>query len=175
MKKCLSLILAVIMLALLVSGCGGNDSENVKGPEGKPSEIIESIYEKKTAGELSVLTVDVDLSDKNAVKSYLGLDSADKIKEASASESALGAQAYSLVIARVNDEADAEEIAKSMRDGIDPRKWICVEADDIRTVACGDVIMFVMVSTEYADSFTADDLADAFKEVCGGTLTVDLQ
>jgi hypothetical protein len=125
--------------------------------------------------ELPLGTIDVDLTDSYAVKSYLGLDSSDKIAEAVASESMLGAQAYSLVLCRVKNAADAPAVAQQMRDGIDQRKWVCVNADDLMVSACGDVVMLVMISSDYAETGTAASLTDAFKKVCGTELTTQIR
>ena len=64
-----------------------------------------------------------------------------------------------------------DEIAAEMKAGINPAKWICVEADDLQVVACGDVVLLIMVSSQL--SVTSQDIVDAFREVCGGTLTVE--
>ena len=172
MKKIVALVLVAIMAMAMFTACGSE--ADVKGPEGTPAEIIDKIYAEKSI-ELPLMTMDVDLTDKDAVLMQIGLESAEKVKEAAVSESMMGSQAYSLVVVRVNDAADAEEVAKAMQGGIDQRKWICVEADDLRVAACGDVIMLFMVASDFADTVTAEEMVEAFKTVCGGKLTVDLQ
>ena len=119
--------------------------------------------------------IPVDLADPDAVLYYTGLESAEKIKEVSVFEAMMGSQAFSVVVARLNDAADAEEIANAMKNGIDQRKWICVEADDLRVVAAGDLVMLVMISSEYAADVTAADYVDAFTNYVGGTLDIDLK
>ena len=79
----------------------------------------------------------------------------------------IGAQAYSLVVARVSDTEKVEDIKKAMFEGIDTRKWICVEADQLRVVSYGDIVMLVMVSSQLADGL-ADELVVAFGEVMKG-------
>ena len=97
------------------------------------------------------------------------------IDEALASESMMGSQAYSLVLARVKDASKMNEVANAMKDGIDQRKWICVEADNLRVVGAGDVVMLIMVSTELSDTITIDQIVDSFTTLCGGSLSVDLK
>ena len=41
--------------------------------------------------------------------------------------------------------------------------------------ACGDVVMLVMISSEYAQSGTAASLTDAFRKVCGTELTIQIR
>lgn len=172
MKKFLSLTLVLLLALGLLAGCGSGSSATA--PEGDLSTMIDNLYAKKDSG-LAVQTIPIDLADAGLAKSFTGLDDVSKVKEAAASEAMIGAQAYSLVMVRLNDAADAESIATSMKSGIDPRKWICVEADDLRVAACGNLVMLVMVSSELAESVTAEQMVDAFKDLCGGTLTVDLK
>lgn len=141
-------------------------------PVGELTDVIEAIYKIKPV-EISVQTMPVDLADADAVKYNTGLTSAAKLTEASVSESMIGSQAYSMVLVRVKDSADLESVAKAMKEGIDPRKWICVEADDLRVVGAGDVVMLMMVSTDFKDMVTAEQMTEAFKTVSGGTLNYD--
>lgn len=170
MKKLLSAALAVMMIATLTA-CGAK-TESVKNLEGTTSEIIEQVYEHKLP-EFKVMSMEVDLSDAEAVKYNTGLDNADKISEVSVSESMMGSQAYSLVMVRVKDAKDSKEVAEAMKAGINPAKWICVEADDIAAAGYGDMVMFIMVSSQL-DSAASKDMIEAFKTVCGGTLSFEL-
>ena len=55
-----------------------------------------------------------------------------------------------------------------LKNGIDQRKWICVEADDLRVAAAGDVVVLMMVSSDHADVATAAGIIEAFGTVAGG-------
>lgn len=137
------------------------------------AEIISMIYEKKPV-DLFLDTVTLDLSDADTVKSIAGLSSTDGIKEISVSEPMMGSQAYSMVLVRVSDSANAASVAQTMKDNINPRKWICVEADDIKAASKGDLALFFMVDSEFADTVTASEIMDAFKSVCGGSLDSEI-
>ena len=100
----------------------------------------------------------------------LGLKDGSVIKEASVSEPDITAQAYSLVVARVNDASKTEEIAKEMANGINQSKWVCVTADDMKVMTKGDVIVLFMVDSEFSDTVTSDEIEHAFQTVCGGSL-----
>lgn len=178
MKKVLALSLAVIML-LCFAACGGNGAK-IEAYEGDLTGVVTALYEKQPVEFMVGPAMEIDLTDAYAVKSYLGLGevvenengeaapAADVgIKEAVFSESMIGAQAYSLVVARVSDASKLEEIKKAMFEGIDTRKWICVEADQLRVVSCKDLIMLVMVSSEFAPG-VADGMVKAFAEVISG-------
>ena len=183
MKKNLALCLIFLLLMTILVGCRRSPADNT--PPGSSSgnsalsgmtlsQIVDKIYENHPM-ELPLGTIEVDLTDSYAVKAYLGLDSSEKIKEAVASESMLGAQAYSLVLCRLKNAADAQAVARQMRDGIDQRKWVCVVADDIMVSAYGDVVMLVMISSDYAQNGTAESLTQAFKKICGTDLSVQIR
>lgn len=174
MKRKVWMIVCTI-LVLLCTGCGnaaGNNGNSTQGPEGALTDIVDQIYGKKDPG-IDVVTLPVELTNADMVKAYTGLDNAEAVAEAVASESMMGSQAYSLVLVRVQSADETAGVAKAMREGIDQRKWICVEADDLQVVGCGDVVMLFMVSSEFADTVTSAEMVEAFKEVCGGTLTVE--
>ena len=106
---------------------------------------------------------------------YTGTDDTSAIKEIAVSEAMVGAIPYSLVLARVNDESKATEIAQTMFDNIDTRKWLCVEADDLKVAVCGDTVMLIMIGSQYAETATSQEIVDAFESVCGGSLTTVIE
>ncbi|MDO5409070.1 MAG: hypothetical protein Q4F21_01295 [Lachnospiraceae bacterium] len=176
MKRYLALILTIVMALGAFTACGKDKSaDNALADKGL-DEILAAVYEKKTP-EFKLTDTKVDLTDENMAVYFTGLSKEDgeKVEEALASEPAMSSQAYSLVLLRVKDEKDAQAIAAAVKDGVDTRKWICVEADDVRACAHGDVVMFIMMSSEFADSLTADQMVEAFKETAGGSLSVDLK
>ena len=137
------------------------------------AEIISMIYEKKPV-DLRLATDTLDLSDADAVEVNAGLSSTDGIKEIAVSEPMMGSQAYSMVLVRVSDSANAASVAQTMKDNINPRKWICVEADDIKAASKGDLALFFMVDSAFADTVTASEIMEAFKSVCGGSLDSEI-
>ena len=140
-------------------------------PSGSPSDIIDKIYAKKTV-ELPLGTTELDLSDGEMFTAVTGLASSDKVKEAAYSESMIGSQAYSMVVVRVKKSKDATTVADEMLNGINPAKWICVEADDVRVAAYDDLVMLIMVSSQLEETVTGKEIVSAFKKVCGGSLDV---
>ena len=93
-----------------------------------------------------------------------------KVKEAAVSEPMMGSQAYSFVLIRLKDAADAEDVANAVIEGIDPRKWICVEADDVRVMTKGDVVALYMVGSQFGDEISGDTVEKVFTEVVGGSI-----
>ena len=140
-------------------------------PSGSLSEIIDGIYAEK-AVSLPVGTSELDLTDGEMFTAVTGLASSEKVKEAAYSESMIGSQAYSMVVVRVKKSKDAADVAEEMLSGINPAKWICVEADDVRAAAYDDLVMLIMVSSQLEETVTGKEIISAFKKVCGGSLDV---
>ncbi len=92
----------------------------------------------------------IDLTDESWYGYLAGLtaDNVDKVDAAVVSEPMTGSQAYSLVLLRLKDKADAREIADSMEENISMRKWVCVEADKARVVSFDDKLLYVMADSE---------------------------
>ena len=116
--------------------------------------------------------IPVDLTDTSedglwAIKSYTGLDDNSLISEAAAFEPMMGSMAFSMVMVRVN-EVGTKTVAEYMKSGIDTRKWICVEADDLLVCGYADVVMLIMVDS--ASGMTAQSFVDAFQKVVGAEL-----
>ena len=139
--------------------------ENVLQLDAELSELLDKIYAIK-GPDFDVETDTVDFDDEYAVSSYTGLtmDDVKKLDAAIVSEPMMGSQAYSLVLVRLKDKADAADIAQKMADGINPRKWVCVEADELTVVSKDNIIMLFMADHEL---YSMDDAVAAFTEVCG--------
>ena len=172
MKKMLSLVLA-LSLVLSLAACGGNKKEETEAPalsvEGTMEELLNKTIEQRPV-EFMGGVIPVDLTDSSedglwALKSYTGLEDAAKITEAAAYEPMMGSMAFSMVLVRVANEADSKAVAESMKSGIDTRKWICVEADDLKVAGFGDVVMLIMLNSD--SGMTAQSFVDAFSKVAG--------
>lgn len=141
--------------------------ENTKTDENKLSsmkldEIITKIYEKVPL-ELSLVSDYIDISDENALKYNTGLSDSSKISEVCVSEPMIGSIPYSLVLVKVKNASDASDIASQMKSGINQRKWVCVEADDLAVTYSGDVVLLFMVGSEYNDDVKSSDITAAFE------------
>lgn len=181
MKKITALVIAALMLFTLAA-CGGNnatdgnatDGNVAASYEGTLSELCTKLYETNPL-ELPVMTegAPVDLADADSLKYYLGVEDTAAFTEVIFSETMMGSQAYSLVLAKVADTAKTEELKASILNGVDTRKWICVEADQVRVASSADLIMFIMVDSSFGATI-ADDMVEAFKtnvgELTGETL-----
>ena len=168
MKKFIALCLVLAMTATLFVGCSSKKAATL---EGTPSEIIEKIYAQKPV-EFAPMTLTPDDPDFGSMWNwtyYTGLADGSNVKEAAVSEPMIGSIAFSMVVLRVNNAADAKAVAQEMKDNIDTRKWMCVEAGDLQVVGYGDVVMLIMIDEAF-DSISSQDFVDAFKAVCGADL-----
>ena len=173
MKKFISVILMAALALSLFAACGKTD-DAPKGADlsGESAEaLVNKIYESKMP-EFALMTMPVDLADAEMVAWQTGVSDPALLKEAVISESMMGSQAYSMVMVRVNDATKAEEVAQMMLDNIDPRKWICVAADDIDAAIYGDLVLFVMIDSSFG--IPAADFIGAFKTIAGGALDKEL-
>lgn len=171
MKKFLSVILVLTMVLSMVA-CGKKAQETepaAKTLAGSMEELLNKTVEQRPV-EFMGGVIPVDLTDSSedglwALKNYTGLDSAEKISEAAAFEPMMGSLAFSMVMVRLADGADAKSVAESMKSGIDTRKWICVEANDLMVAGFGDVVMLIMLNSD--SGMTAQSFVDAFAKVAG--------
>ena len=175
MKKLIAILMLTAMV-LSLTACGAKTPAEDK-PQGADlsgetvEALIEKIYETKMP-EFALMTMPVDLADAETTAWLTGVSDPALLKEAVISESMMGSQAYSLVRVRVNDAAKAEEVAQMMLDNIDPVKWICVQADDIDAAIYGDLVLFVMIDSQFG--LPAADFIGAFKTIAGGALDKEL-
>ena len=88
MKKLLSILLALLLLAAL-TGCSKAPAPQ-QSVEGTPEEIIAKIYENHQPLKLNVISMELDLTDADAVAYNTGLESADKLSAVCVSEAMMG-------------------------------------------------------------------------------------
>lgn len=180
MKKIIALTLAVLSLVTILAGCNKpaeEKAEPLTDLSGSLESIINCIYENypEYPAEFMPMAMPVDLTDVEGFLPYFtGLTDASKVKEAVASEPMTGSQPYSVVLVRVNDAADAASVAEQMLNGIDQRKWFCVEADVLRVVAIDDLVLLCMIGSTM-DGFSVDTMVETFSKVCDQKFDTDLK
>lgn len=132
------------------------------------SGMVDKIYEAYPVELMMMTTSAVDLSDESWLTYNTGLtaEQGALVDAGVLSESMTGSQAYSLVLLRVKDEADAQTIADAVLDNVQMSKWVCTMADKARVATFGDKVLFVMSNSELAD---ADALMAAVPDALGVT------
>ena len=71
------------------------------------------------------------------------------------SEPIIGSIAHSVVLVRLPEGADVNAFASQMKSKVDPRKWICVEAEKVTVTKKGNLVLLVMSSTDVANTITS--------------------
>lgn len=138
-------------------------SSEAGAEEGSLEYMFNQIYEKTpNVSQMALMTQQVDLTDADAVQYMIGLTSVEGVEEAAVSDAMITVVPYSAALVKVKEGTDIEAIAASIREGVDPRKWICVEADKVITATYENYILMVMASEE-----NADEVYEAFKTVFG--------
>lgn len=191
MKKCIAFLLALTLaMALPACRCAKEPvapaesnptqtsstpaTESTKPAVGKtlPGTMEENVGKIMEENPVEFMggVIPLDLEDVSedallAFESYTGLKTRELIKEGAVYEPMMGSQAFSLVLVRVSDAAKAEQVARDMKANIDPRKWICVQADQVMLAGYGDVVMFIMLDSALGK--TAQSYVDAFEKICG--------
>ena len=160
MKKQNIFIIGLILLAvisfiifILVSGSGnkggGNTPKNINN-------IINTINKNNKDILPELETMKVDIKNIDEVTSYTGLKTNDDIESIVVSVPLITAQAYSVAIVKVKDNADVEKIKQEMLDNIDMRRWICVSAEQLYITNSGNVIFSVMADKDVAKAVYND-------------------
>lgn len=156
----IAIILIIVGVALMVKNNnptteGQNQNEqqsNVQISSTTDMEnLINTVYEGQEAVlPGSLMTQTIDISDVNILTSYTGLTSNENIDAVVVSEPMMSSQAYSFVLVKVKDGADANAVAKEMSEKVDTRKWICVEAEKLYATSADNLAVLVMASDEWA-------------------------
>ena len=165
MKQKKFFIIGLILLAaisfiifILVSGSGNKGNGN-KGNVETPidvNDIINTINKNNKNVLPELETMKVDIKNIDEVTSYTGLKTNDGIESIVVSEPLITAQAYSVAIVKVKDNADVEKIKQEMLDNIDMRRWICVSAEQLYITNSGNVIFSVMADKDIAKAVYND-------------------
>ena len=150
----------------------GSAPQTEAEPDAELAALVDSIYEVYPVEIMMPQTSAIDLSDESwlSYNTGLTLEQGELVDAGVLSESMTGSQAYSLVLLRLKDEADAQTIADAMLANLNPAKWICTMANVQRVVAFDDKILYVMANTELAD---VDALVEAAADAWGVTFSYD--
>lgn len=141
------------IIFILVSGSGNKGS--VETPK-DINDIINTINKNNKDILPELETMKVDIKNIDEVTSYTGLKTNDGIESIVVSVPVMTAQAYSVAIVKVKENADVEKIKQEMLDNIDMRRWICVSAEQLYITNSGNVIFSVMADKDIAKAVYND-------------------
>ena len=167
MKKLICSLLVVGSL-FMFTGCG--DKTNVDNNDNNqeqnqtttnltltPTEIVQKMYEGFGEDELPMLE-SRELT-KEELEYNLGLTELD-FKEGVVNEPMMGSIAHSVVLVRMKEGVDVAATVADIKAKVNPRKWVCVEAETVLVESKGDIIVLVMSNND-----TATRLMDNFKKI----------
>ena len=173
-KKQNILVIALILLAVITFGViilvSGKENTSSLETTKDIIKMINSINKdnKNVLPELETMKIDVKNIDE--VTSYTGLTSNDNIESIVVSVPMMTAQAYSVAVVKVKDNADVEKIKQEMLDNIDMRRWICVSAEQLYITNSGNIIFSVM-----ADKDIAEIVYNDFKKYVNNNIGKELE
>ena len=173
-KKQNILVIALILLAVITFGViilvSGKENTSSLETTKDIIKMINSINKdnKNVLPELETMKTDVKNIDE--VTSYTGLTSNDNIESIVVSVPMMTAQAYSVAVVKVKDNADVEKIKQEMLDNIDMRRWICVSAEQLYITNSGNVIFPVMTDKDIAKA-----VYDDFKKYVNNNIGKELE
>ncbi len=163
MKKQNIFIIGLILLAaisfiifILVSGSGNKVSVDKAKDIKDINDVINTINKNNKDVLPELETMKVDIKNIDEVTSYTGLKTNDGIESIIVSVPVMTAQAYSVAVVKVKDNADVEKIKQEMLDNIDMRRWICVSAEQLYITNSGNVIFSVMADKDIAKAVYND-------------------
>lgn len=160
MKKILSIVL-VMLMAVSAAACS-SPAEGGGNLEGTTEEIMQQVFDaaKVDDDERTYILENLMTAEVNAENEeyYLG-KTGYKYKEGFAAEPMVNAQAFSCVVLRAENEAEAKKLAEEVKKTVNPNKWICVGVDpsNVKTATKGDVMFLIMSDNAqaYIDAFNS--------------------
>ena len=159
MKRIATTAISMLLIVTMLVGCAPKTSNNTGANPfaGQAlADILENIYAGVTVDLPMLFTTEITAETETA---YLGTSGLD-MKEAIASESMIGAIAYSVCLVRMNEGADTAAAAKDIKANVNAGKWICVQVDpaNVLVETAGDVVVLIM-SNDYATDIQESFLA----------------
>lgn len=155
MKKIVSMLLMGIMIFSLV-GCspaeGKEEVVKVNPAADKTVEEIATMITEDAGIEAGTMLTPLDAE---TFSWFLFIDAIEGA-EAVAADAMMSAVAHSVVVVRLPEGTDANEVAKQIEEKADPRKWICVEAEKTVVKVNGDLVLLVMSSSDVADAVASN-------------------
>ena len=161
-KKVKIILIVTLIVAIVIINYEGSSKLPQINSEEDLTKLLDKVYENLSTEIYNVETISIDISDENAVESYTGLLDGNDLEFAIASEPQINTQAYSLVLAKVKDGVNANNIAEKMSEGVNTRKWICVAADKLYATSSRDIVFLIMTNEEMAKS-----VYENFKKIAG--------
>lgn len=134
-------------------GQDGESGTTAEMPEEEKTKLVDLMGKlvDGVTGEMSVMTdaVPADMQEYYAIPAVDGL-------YAVVNAPMMSSIAYEVVLVEVPEGTDAETVADQMRENLNPRKWVCVEAEETWVKTSGQYVVSVMADKDMADQIAAN-------------------
>ncbi|WP_019849410.1 hypothetical protein [Desulfitobacterium sp. PCE1] len=129
--------------------------ESSKPSEGNTAATLEDKMTKLLTGvKIDVLTGDTEVT-ADRFAWYFGIDPIEGA-EGLASEAMISSVAHSIALLQLPEGVDPAKTAAAIEQKIDPRKWICVQAEKTVVKHKGNLILVIMSHKDIADGVAAN-------------------
>ena len=187
LKKSLTVILSLILIAMLVAGCSNKDSGEdvtsgaVQDQEqaaqesaltGTTNDILLQLLDDAEAsfgGDHPIPSTFIDPVSSLSAPGTLGMNPDDFVsltEEATVAIGAMSAIAFQVVVVKAKNSSDAETVSSMIQKGFDSGKWISVFPEQSFTMVSGSYVLLAVGSIEQTEAIAA-----AFKDAAGGVAT----
>lgn len=150
MKKAICLLLAVLTLTGLAA-CGGQEAQTMPGDTMTLEELLDAV-QKDVANLPDTMATPLTQDDF----AYFAFTEMPEGTQALAADAMINATAHSAVLMRTADAETAKKLAADVEANLDPRKWICVEAEKSLVTVHNCTVLMVMSSSAIVDAMTAN-------------------
>ena len=143
--------LGIIFISQKATNKTGSTNLNPIEKQEDLSTLIDEIYKGKEDVLPKLQTQFIEPTDTESVKGATGLDNGNDLQYIAISEPMMSSQAYSLVLVKVKDGVDANNIAKTMSEKNRYKKMdMCFSRKKLYATSSNDIVCLVMASEEWA-------------------------
>lgn len=158
MKKIVTILISTLMIFTLV-GCSSSKVDRDPVLSEDLTKVLERIYEtadldKEFKSSLEYYQT-LELNEEN-IQGYLG-NTDVTFTEGVCSAPMMSSIPYELILLKLDEKADVDEFKSSIKENANPRKWVCVEAEEVIVENIDNTVIFLM-----ANKTEADPIKDAF-------------
>lgn len=151
MKKIITIFMATLMLLSLI-GCSSSKVDRDPVLSEDLTKVLEKIYETadldKDFKDSLQYYQNVELDESN-VEGFLG-DIDVKFTEGLCSAPMMSSKAYELILLKLDENSDVEAVKTAIKENANPRKWVCVEAEEVVVESIDNTVMFLMANESEA-------------------------
>ena len=117
-------------------------------------EVLDTV-QQLVAGAADEIMCDNIIISSDQYPYYLFIDYIEGSIAASSS-AMIGSIPHSVVLLKLPEDADVAAVAAEIEENMDPRKWICVEAEATMVKTSGQYVLMVMSSQATVDAISAN-------------------